>query len=34
MSSEIQKKRGGYGLLGTIIVVILILVVIGWLFGR
>jgi hypothetical protein len=34
MTSEIQKKRGGYGLLGTILIVIIVLVVLGWLIGR
>jgi hypothetical protein len=34
MTFRIGKKRAGYGLLGTIIVVILVLVVLGWLFAR
>jgi len=34
MSFNIGKKRTGYGLLGTIIVVIIVLVVLGWFFSR
>jgi hypothetical protein len=34
MSIRIWKQRTGYGLLGTVIVVILVLVVLGWLFAR
>jgi hypothetical protein len=31
MTFRLGKKRAGYGLLGTIIVVIVVLVVLGWL---
>lgn len=34
MTFSLGKKRTGYGLLGTIIVVIVVLVVLGWFFAR
>jgi hypothetical protein len=34
MTFRLGKERTGYGLLGTIVVVILVLVVLGWFFGR
>jgi len=34
MTFRLGKKRAGYGLLGTIIVVIIVLVVLGWFFAR
>jgi uncharacterized membrane protein YqiK len=34
MTFRLGKKRTGYGLLGTVIVVILVLVVLGWFFAR
>jgi hypothetical protein len=30
MTSEISKKRGGEGLLATIIIVVVVLIVLGW----
>jgi len=32
MSLRLQNKRAGYGLIGTIIIIIVVLVVLGWLF--
>jgi hypothetical protein len=34
MTTKLVKERAGYGLLGTVIVVIVVLVVLGWFFGR
>jgi hypothetical protein len=34
MTFRIGKERNGYGLLGTVIVVIIVLVVLGWFLGR
>jgi uncharacterized membrane protein YqiK len=34
MTFRLGNKRAGYGLLGTIIVVIVVLVVLGWFFAR
>jgi hypothetical protein len=33
MTFRIGKKRAAYGLLGTVVVVILVLVVLAWFFG-
>jgi|GEM_PF-2050890 hypothetical protein len=34
MTFRIGKKRAGYGVLGTVVIVILVLVVLAWWFGR
>jgi hypothetical protein len=34
MTFRIGKKRAGYGVLGTVVIVILGLVVLAWWFGR
>ena len=34
MTFRIGKKRTGYGVLGTVVIVILVLVVLAWWFGR
>jgi hypothetical protein len=34
MTFRIGKKRTGYGVLGTVVIVILVLVVLAWFFGR
>jgi hypothetical protein len=34
MTFRIGKNRAGYGVLGTVVIVILVLVVLAWFFGR
>jgi hypothetical protein len=29
---EVEKKRAGYGILGTVIIIIIVLVLLGWFF--
>jgi hypothetical protein len=34
MTFSLGKKRAGYGLVGTVIIVIVVLIVLAWFFGR